>query len=80
MECRHLGGESHVKKGLEMKGLQIKLAMAGMMLSLAFTVGAVASATPECALPRGSRALWDVKALNQAPRTFPVTIPCSNNY
>jgi len=34
----------------------------------------------ECELPRGSRALWDIKALNQTPRTFPVTIPCSNDY
>ena len=39
-----------------------------------------APVTPECELPRGSRALWDVKALNQTPRTFPVTIPCSNDY
>ena len=39
-----------------------------------------ASSTPECELPRGSRALWNVKALNEPPRTFPVTIACSNDY
>ena len=28
----------------------------------------------------GSRTLWNVQALDAAPRTYPVTVPCSNNY
>ncbi len=31
-------------------------------------------------LPRGSRTLWDLKALDQTPRTFAVDLPCSNEY
>lgn len=38
-----------------------------------------ATEVAECDLLRGSRALWDTKSLNATPRTFPVTIPCSNS-
>lgn len=31
-------------------------------------------------LPRGSRDIWDLKALDEAPATYPVTIPASNDY
>ncbi|MGN0847092.1 MAG: alpha/beta hydrolase family protein [Kiritimatiellia bacterium] len=31
-------------------------------------------------LPRGSRGLWNVQALDAAPRTFAVEMPCSNEY
>ena len=48
-----------------------------LALALALTGMALAE-VPECALPRGSRALWDVKALDKTPQTFPVEIPCSN--
>ena len=41
---------------------------------------ALAAATvAERDLPRGSRALWDAKALDRTPQTFPVTLPCSNS-
>lgn len=35
---------------------------------------------PECELQRGTRSFWDLKALDQAPKTFAVEIPCSNEY
>ena len=49
-------------------------------LHAADTVADAKQPVPACDLPRGGRWLWNVKALDAPPRTFPVTIPCSNNY
>ena len=41
----------------------------------------VALTVPLCALfAQSTSALWDLKALDQAPKTFAVEIPCSNDY
>ena len=47
---------------------------------LAGTRAVAETAVSACDLPRGSRSLWNVKALDAPPRTFTVMVPCSNNY
>ena len=61
-----------------MDGMTMKRLMA-VFASVALAAAVQAEPAAEWTLRRGSRALWDAKALNRMPRTFPVTIPCSNS-
>lgn len=49
-----------------------------LVLALVPLFGWADEATLCCDLPRGSRALWDMAALDKTPRTFPVTEDCAN--
>lgn len=60
-----------------MSGKAMKSMLALVVVVAVFAVAQGESAA-EWTLRRGSRALWDVKTLNQTPPTFPVTLPCSN--
>ena len=61
-----------------MNGMTMKRLMS-VFASVALAAAVQAEPAAEWTLRRGSRALWDAKALNGTPRTFPVTIPCSNS-
>lgn len=57
------------------------IAFAALLPALAAgSLASTAAPAREAGLPRGTRALWDARALDTPPAVFPVDVPASNDY